>query len=296
MKIEQIRNFYEICQTGSFRQAAKNRYISQEGLSYQIKQMEKELGYPLFYRNTTHTTITEEGAIWRNAAKEILKSYDQAERQVKEQQSASLCIRTCFFMNDWIRQSLDEYHLQRPQVKILTKSEDTEETLSCLKEGKLDLVYLMDDVLAFYPEISFFPIAPALEGFLIREDHPLAERQTIHWHQLNGTPIIIPLNTRKTSESHYDVLVQKIHKYCPESEILYGADFAGCHDMVRYGMGIAATVFPSEKVFPCPPPKCRLIPHEPIQACRFGIAYMKDNPNMEVKHFLNFQKKYQSHG
>lgn len=292
MKIEQLRNFYEICQTGSFRQAARNRYISQEGLSYQIKQLEKELGYPLFYRGNQQTAMTDEGKIWMNAAKEILKSYDLAEQQIKEQQSGSLCIRTCFFMNDWIRQSLDEYHKQHPQVKLLTKSEDYAEPLSSLKEGKLDVLYLMDDILAFYPEISFLPISPAHEGFLIHEDHPLANSPTIHWRQLNGTPIIIPMNTRKTSESHYEVLMQKIHDYCPDSEILYGSDFAGCHDMVRYGLGVAATVFPSAELFPTPPPRCRLIPHEPIQACRFGIAYMKDNPNSELKSFLNFQAKY----
>lgn len=292
MKIEQLRNFYEICQSGSFRQAAKNRYISQEGLSYQIKQLEKELGYPLFYRGNPQTTMTEEGKVWMKAAEDILSRYDLAERQVKEQQSNSLCVRTWFFTNDWIRKTLDEYHQERPLAKILTLSEDTDEAISKLKDGKIDVLYLVDDILEFYPEISFLPIAPAHEGFLIHESHPLAANKTIHWRQLNGTPIIVPLQTRKTSEQHYETLLQKIRDYCPDSEILYGSDFAGCHDMVRYGLGVAATVFPDEKFLSCSLPKCRLIPHEPLQNCRFGIAYMKENLNFELKHFLHFQKKH----
>lgn len=45
----------------SFTKAAKNLYISQQGISKNIKSMEDELGVPLFYRGTSSIALTEFG-------------------------------------------------------------------------------------------------------------------------------------------------------------------------------------------------------------------------------------------
>lgn len=61
MDFKQIEYFIEVCGQMSFTKAAKNLYISQQGISKNIKSMEEELGVPLFYRGTSSINLTEYG-------------------------------------------------------------------------------------------------------------------------------------------------------------------------------------------------------------------------------------------
>jgi DNA-binding MarR family transcriptional regulator len=51
MEMQQIRYFLALCEAGNFSRAAARCGISQPSLSNAIKQLEAELGGPLFERN-----------------------------------------------------------------------------------------------------------------------------------------------------------------------------------------------------------------------------------------------------
>lgn len=61
MKLEQLSYVIEIANTGSFSQAARNLYIAQPSLSRAIKQLEEEIGAPLFERKKNGVVPTPEG-------------------------------------------------------------------------------------------------------------------------------------------------------------------------------------------------------------------------------------------
>ena len=50
MRVEQFFYAIEIADTGSFSQAARNLYVSQPNLSHAVKQIEEQVGFPLFVR------------------------------------------------------------------------------------------------------------------------------------------------------------------------------------------------------------------------------------------------------
>ena len=66
MKLKQFAQVIELTKTGSFSQAARNLYISQPNLSYSIKQLEDEIGYPLFTR-------TNDGVIPTVRARDLIE-------------------------------------------------------------------------------------------------------------------------------------------------------------------------------------------------------------------------------
>ena len=51
MNTKQIDYILELAQTQNFNRAAENLYISQSTLTYQIKEVEKELNFLLFERS-----------------------------------------------------------------------------------------------------------------------------------------------------------------------------------------------------------------------------------------------------
>ena len=84
MKLEHMRLFMEVVESGSISQAAENTFISQQGLSTALKQMEKELQLDLFYRSNKGVTLTDEGKQFYHCCENIMRSYDDFLYQTQE--------------------------------------------------------------------------------------------------------------------------------------------------------------------------------------------------------------------
>lgn len=77
MKVEQFFYIVEIADTGSFSQAARNLYVSQPNLSHAVKQVEQEVGFPLFTRTSMGVIPTPEGSALIEHFRVIKREYDQ---------------------------------------------------------------------------------------------------------------------------------------------------------------------------------------------------------------------------
>lgn len=58
---EQRRYFYELCATGNITKAAQNLYLTRQGLSLSMRELEKTLGVTLFTRHKRGVELTEAG-------------------------------------------------------------------------------------------------------------------------------------------------------------------------------------------------------------------------------------------
>ena len=73
---------YEVYREKSFSKAAQNLYISQPSLSARIKQIEEQIGEPLFDRSTNPLQLTEIGKVYIEAAEEIFKIEQRVENYI----------------------------------------------------------------------------------------------------------------------------------------------------------------------------------------------------------------------
>jgi len=76
MKIEHIQLFCEVVESGSISQAAKNGFISQQGLSMAMKQIESELGIGLFQRSNKGVKLTEDGEKFYRCCEGMMQLYN----------------------------------------------------------------------------------------------------------------------------------------------------------------------------------------------------------------------------
>ena len=58
MDLQTLRFFVAVADAGSFSAAAENLHYAQSNLSNRIKQLEEELGEPLFYRHKRGVSLT----------------------------------------------------------------------------------------------------------------------------------------------------------------------------------------------------------------------------------------------
>lgn len=78
VRTRQLRYFLAVAESGSFRHAARQLYVTQPALSRSIKQLEASLGVRLFERSTRGTELTGMGFAIAEPAKRLPESLDRA--------------------------------------------------------------------------------------------------------------------------------------------------------------------------------------------------------------------------
>lgn len=77
MKLEWIRCFYEVAQTGSISKAAQSLFITQPAATKMIHSLETELNEQLLVRSSAGVALTEQGMIFLRFCQQVLSSYEQ---------------------------------------------------------------------------------------------------------------------------------------------------------------------------------------------------------------------------
>ena len=82
MELHQLRCFVAVVEEGGLKRATTRIHITQPALSYQIKQLEDELGVSLLHRQPRGICPTEAGRVLFQHAQEVLESVRRARRAV----------------------------------------------------------------------------------------------------------------------------------------------------------------------------------------------------------------------
>ncbi|MEK3717653.1 LysR family transcriptional regulator [Paenibacillus sp. FSL R7-0333] len=142
LNMEWYRVFYWTAKLGSLTKAAEKLHITQPAVSHTLKQLERGLGGQLFFRTTKGVTLTAEGEVLFNFVEQAMHFIEIGEKKIAEMQELSygeinigasdtLC-------KHFLLPHLEQFHKQYPEVRIRITNRTTPETITLLKEGKID--------------------------------------------------------------------------------------------------------------------------------------------------------------
>lgn len=196
MKIEHIREFIRVTETMSYKQAARELFISQSNLSGHISSMEKDLGFELFERrNGTSVKLSPAGAVFLGYAQELVDLYEEAERAslAKANDRKPLRIGLHAFDGELVSKlrsasgiDLRFTILEHDQISFKALVEETIDIeITCDFSRTQSVVDRVKAHRLAFANIGMAPIVIAMQS-----DHPLAKRPSLRKADLKDYRIL----------------------------------------------------------------------------------------------------------
>ena len=171
MDIKNVETFVKVAELESFTRASEALSYVQSTVTMQIKQLEKELGFPLFDRIGKKISLTDSGREFLDVSYELLHSVEKAESIGKNKKELHGTLRIGVsesLLFTVIAEILPDFKekFRNIEVKIITGH--SVELVEQLKTNQLDMLYIAQpqinysDLVCLYtrPEHFIFVCAP----------------------------------------------------------------------------------------------------------------------------------------
>ncbi|HEY3608112.1 MAG TPA: LysR family transcriptional regulator [Pseudonocardiaceae bacterium] len=177
MELRHLEYFVAVAEERHFTRAANRLLVSQSGLSASIRALERELGAPLFVRNTRRVELTDLGRATLLDARQALASVvavKQAAAEVSGLLRGNLAVGTeqCIGVVD-VPAVLARFHVAHPGVEIQLSQAGSARLAGEVGAGRLDIAFIA--TAGAPPDgVRLLPMADQPMVLLCHAAHPLA--------------------------------------------------------------------------------------------------------------------------
>lgn len=208
MELRHLKYFKTVAEELHFGKAAKRLNMAQPPLSLQIRQLEEELGVPLFRRTKRSVTLTQEGHVFLEKVYQLLENLNESietVRLVNRGESGEIVIGfLASAAYDVLPSIIKSYRHHYPSIHVTLKQLTTAEQLKALQDETIDIGIISEPIettLFNYEIIRQEPMVVALPSnhSLTRAQHPIT------LSDLASEAFI--LTGRKENQLHYDKVI-----------------------------------------------------------------------------------------
>ena len=275
MEIRLLRTFKAVAEVGSFTHAASRVHLSQAAVSVHIRQLEEELGSPLFHRVNKKLYLTEGGRALLSHAEAILRAHDEAKAELTELGEPShgrlhVGVASTAITVHPLPEILSEIKRKYPLLDFRVIGETSERVIEQILTGSLDAG------LVSLPVEESDVLTEALRSdklvAVMSPRHKLARSRAITSEELSAEPLILGEhggNTRRLIDLFFEKsgLEPKIVMELQRTEAILR--------MVELGFGL--TILPQGSVNDANASgRLRASPVRELNVrWEFGVAYLK---------------------
>jgi LysR family cyn operon transcriptional activator len=194
MEIYQLQYFIKTAEVLHFTKAAELCFVTQSGLSQQIKKLEEELGMPLFKRIGKKVQLTEAGSVFLIHAKKVVENVEngkQAIEDLNEMIGGELRIGVTYIFGLLILPVVNAFAKKYQNLKIIVEYGTTEVLEQKLLDNELDLVFVISSHEIEMP-IQKVPLFTSNMVMVVSKNHALANLDKIAFKKIEEIPLILP--------------------------------------------------------------------------------------------------------
>ena len=193
MNLDYLRYFVKLAQVGHYTRASEQLNISQPSLSHAVRQLEEELGVPLFERQGRNTQLTQFGEEFLDCAARTLATLDEGVISLRRKAKGEGLIRLGFLRvlgTDYVPRLAARFLAARPdrQLQFTFHSGRTQELLEGLADRRYDLVFCSRPA----PELGLtaVPVRAQELVLIVPPGHPLAGRAGVSLAEAAPYPMV----------------------------------------------------------------------------------------------------------
>ena len=242
VELKQLKYFLQICKDESFSKAAKNLYITQQGLSKAIKHLEEEIHAPVFYRTVTGIKLTQYGEYLQEKSQHILQETDIILDDLKQMNSFNdgklnvafsfgvISALTPAFIAGFketyphIELNIREYEDYYCEEAVFNEEADVGFTIAPVEKTKFNSIVVKRDKMCI----------------LVNEHNPLSKKSQVDFSEIKNEKFIIVNEKFKL----YHNFINKCRKAGFEPEIhLTTVELILVHNLSRLNKGVGVSVY-----------------------------------------------------
>jgi LysR family cyn operon transcriptional activator len=193
MELRQLRYFLSVAETEHLTQSAEMLFVTQSTLSHGLRQLEAELGVPLFDRLGRGLRLSQAGAAFRPHASRALQELEAGRMAMAELtglQAGTLTIGVIpTFLTRFVPDAVALFSATWPKVRVVVRDLRGGQIEDLLIAGQLDVG------ISFHPvtrdEIEAEPLFDERLQLVVHESHALAKRRSLKMLDLRNLPLAL---------------------------------------------------------------------------------------------------------
>ena len=209
MELRHIRYFLAVAEELNFTRAAARVGIGQPPLSQQIRDLEHEIGSPLFHRIPQGAALTEAGKAFLDEVRTVPQQVGRAIRAAQRAGRGEIGLLRVGFtgsapFNPIVTAAIRGFKRAYPDVDLSLEETNTTRLISGLADGVLDAVFLRSARLE-REGLKLHPLSDEPMILVLPAGHPAAKSEKTDLSSLRDDPLI--LTPRGVGQTLYDTVI-----------------------------------------------------------------------------------------
>jgi DNA-binding transcriptional LysR family regulator len=188
----QLRVFAEVARQGSVQRAAEALHLTAPAVSMQVKEVEAQVGLPLFDRTGRRMALSTAGEYFLSYARRLLgtlKDAEDAMARFTRVESGKLTIGMVSSAKYFLPRLLAEFHAEHPGIELRLRLGNRDELVAAMSASEIDLS-IMGRPPKDWPNRAE-PFAAHPHGLIVAPGHPFASLESVPAGALAREPFLV---------------------------------------------------------------------------------------------------------
>lgn len=293
MELRHLRYFVAVAEARSLKLAAEEKlHTTQPSLSRQIRDLENEVGTPLFLRGAKGVELTPAGRIFLDHARVMLSQAEAAVQSARQIAHPTKPVFALGFMighdATWLPEALKLLRDELPNIHVVISTQNSPQLATALLDGRIDLAFLRREDGG--PELDFRLLVEEHFEVFLPSDHPLAAKTRIDLQEIVGETFLSISGTALSISGKPPALRFAIDRYLKDN----GIHIRPSHEVDNLG-GVMSLIASTRGIALLPVYAKTFLPESvttrPLQGLGpkidLSIGYRKTNTSPILKLFLS---------
>jgi LysR family hca operon transcriptional activator len=222
VELRHLRYFVAVAEARSLKLAAEVRLnTTQPSLSRQIRDLEDEVGTPLFIRGAKGVELTPAGRVFLDHARVMLSQAEAAVQSARQVAYPTVPSLSLGFMighdTTWLPAALKLIRDELPNIHVVISTQNSPQLAAALLHGGIDAAFLRREDGS--DDLEFRTLVEESFRVFLPSDHPIAAKETVTLQEIARERFISVSGTALSISGKQPALRRTIDRFLRENGI-----------------------------------------------------------------------------